>query len=801
MKYGVIRGGRSEIVSVPVTYGEHYVDPLVEHKDQEYVVAGAHLVEEFLECVLMEETKRTVDQNENIMLSLTEGCQHQRLQRATPVDILKHLKDLYNLLNKIGSDVSIIDDYLAVDSIANNLKVWNKQSRVSGDAVADLDGDDDWCDVDGAAPDKRDQKGCSAKVRNFLATHYPTWKAARFGVARRFFKRMTAGEGWQKWRTWVDAHYNFEAKVDHDFVMGANLQALDIMDKAGMHEYAPLVLRLLLPSDKFYSNTITAMRDVSKVSNLVLPLKGSKTFALALKRGEKELERVMSRAARTSDKQVAATTINKKADSKEKRSSAKSKAKAKCTNKGKNKLNAPTAVDIVVDTTPFLRDAIVSVENSLDAHEEADVDIEFVDDIIMSHIVFIVNGRATYPSNGGSVSVDAGEEQTIEITDYSRCRAHGQKLIAERHKAAPKRQASFEITEHTSGSNDCNVHDKVQPEQTELDSPTIAVLQLIENSPKLPGKLDTFITKNPMGMLVPAVDSTPSPKKFIAQLGITRRHAAFNDMTFKLGGTFEDDVERLLIKHHGQKDALISGIIDYLSEIVLTAVPNEFRMFANALLPVDIDSCLRNPKLAFLGSCFGQQFFVRLFMKYQSLYVLALGFRCASLAKEVSDANPSTDWQLQFFEDLSKHCEGLAFKLLTTSDFDAIESTAGSMNCDHWKQVLGVLLADVGRSMFAKDEGERARIRSSRESTLVKKNILELRATAVTSGVDLGQLDNKDDIVQHLLDGFILKKKTTEQELLATAFQVVRESKLQHQLEHAEELEGMIASAVDRIFF
>ena len=135
------------------------------------------------------------------MLSLSEGCYHQRLQVQTPVEALK---DMYNLLNKIGSDVSIVDDYLAVDSIGKNYKVWLKQtnrpadySTPAGECMVDADGDDDDVDVDGTTPDKRDQKGNSTRVRNFLSLQYPTWKAARFGVARRFFKRMNFSDGWQ----------------------------------------------------------------------------------------------------------------------------------------------------------------------------------------------------------------------------------------------------------------------------------------------------------------------------------------------------------------------------------------------------------------------------------------------------------------------------------------------------------------------------------------------------------------------------------------------------------------------------
>ena len=100
---------------------------------------------------------------------------------------------------------------------------------------------------------------------------------------------------------------------------------------------------------------------------------------------------------------------------------------------------------------------------------------------------------------------------------------------------------------------------------------------------------------------------------------------------------------------------MVSDVIDHLAGIVLTQVTNEFRVFAKTVLPVDIGACALNPKLAFTRKCFSDDTFVILFMKYQSLYVLTIGYRCGKLAKEGADANPITDWQLQFSEDFSKH--------------------------------------------------------------------------------------------------------------------------------------------------
>ena len=157
--------------------------------------------------------------NANIRASLADVVMHQRCHPETPEDVLRHLRDLFNKLNKIGADSNLMDDYLSLPVISANYEAYKKELRASSAITAadelaiNVFDAADATDAAGAAnKPKGDQAGQTQLFDEFLKKHYKAWKSSyRFNQSRRFFNWMNEQECWEAHRVWYEKHFDFEA--------------------------------------------------------------------------------------------------------------------------------------------------------------------------------------------------------------------------------------------------------------------------------------------------------------------------------------------------------------------------------------------------------------------------------------------------------------------------------------------------------------------------------------------------------------------------------------------------------------
>ena len=158
-----MQGGRGELIIIPIPtdYDGEFADASI----PELIIAGGHLMEELYD--LHESMMKLTDptqRNKNIIVSIKNGCDHQRVDSRSPRDVLVHLKNLFNSLNKIGGDITVIDEYQEVDEICTSYKKHLVRLRAEGTEVKDEDDSDD--DAAGTGNTKKNANLRLASVHN-----------------------------------------------------------------------------------------------------------------------------------------------------------------------------------------------------------------------------------------------------------------------------------------------------------------------------------------------------------------------------------------------------------------------------------------------------------------------------------------------------------------------------------------------------------------------------------------------------------------------------------------------------------